>query len=235
LMFARAGWSWEIRGPASSGKQPSSAESADVRSKRPIIGLCGGIGAGKSRVAKEFGRQGCLVIDHDRLNQEVLQLPEVMQVLREWWGEEVVPPGGPPDRRRIAEIVFADPGERRRLEGLVHPLIVQRQRTMIGEVDGHSTIKAIVIDSPLLFESNLDHECDTVVFVDASVSERRRRCQERGWDAKELRRRERWQISLTEKRARAEFVVDNEGPAERLCPQVAEILQQVLAAHSRTE
>ncbi len=207
-----------------------------MRLNKPIIGLCGGIGAGKSRVAKEFERLGCLVIDHDRLNQKVLQLPEVMQTLRGWWGDKAAPPGGRADRRRIAQIVFSDPAERRRLEGLLHPLIVQRQATMIRAVDDHSTIKAIVIDSPLLFESNLDHECDTVVFVDASEPERLRRLrQERGWDTKELRQRERWQLSPVEKRARAAFVVDNEGPAEQLCPQVAEILQQVLAAHSWTE
>ena len=59
------------------------------------------------------------MIDHDRLNQEVLQLPEVMQTLRGWWGDKAAPPGGPVDRRRIARIVFSNPAERQRLEGLL--------------------------------------------------------------------------------------------------------------------
>jgi len=204
-----------------------------VHARKPIIGLCGGIGSGKSRVAREFEHLGCLVIDSDRLNTEVLQEPEVLATLRRWWGDEVIGADGRLDRRKVADRVFADPQERRRLEQLVHPLIEQRRAAMIKAVENHSAIKAIVIDSPLLFESNLDRECDTVVYVDASEGERLRRlAQERGWDAEELRRRERWQLALTEKRARADFIVDNEGPAERLCPQVADILQKVLARHN---
>jgi len=204
-----------------------------VHARKPIIGLCGGIGSGKSRVAREFERLGCLVIDSDRLNTEVLQEPEVLATLRQWWGDDVIGADGRLDRRKVADRVFADPQERRRLEQLVHPLIARRRADMIKAVENHSAIKAIVIDSPLLFESNLDRECDTVVYVDASEGERLRRLtQERGWDAEELRRRERWQLALAEKRARAEFIVDNEGPAERLCPQVADILQKVLARHN---
>ena len=137
---------------------------------------------------------------------------------------------------RIAEIVFADPGEKRRLEGLVYPLIAQRRAAIIKAVEDNSAIKAIVIDSPLLFESNLDRECDTIVFVDVSAAQRLRRLQqERGWGAEELRRRERWQISLDEKRSRAEFVVNNDGPDEQLFPQVAGILQTIVARYATQE
>ncbi|MCK4342115.1 MAG: dephospho-CoA kinase [Phycisphaerae bacterium] len=203
---------------------------------KPIIGLCGGIGAGKSRVAAEFERLGCLVIDSDRMNHEVLRLPEVLQTLRDWWGEDLVDEAGEPNRERLAEIVFDAPEQKRRLEGLVYPLIARRRKAMIIAVEDNSAHKAIVIDSPLLFESNLDRECSTVVFVDASAARRMRRLREsRGWDAEELRRRERWQITLDEKRSRAEFVVHNDGLAEQIGSQVAGILQKIMARHSVSE
>jgi dephospho-CoA kinase len=201
-----------------------------LKRKKPIIGLCGGIGAGKSQVAEVFERCGCLVISSDRLNHEVLREPEVLAALVSWWGEAVVDAAGGPRRERIAEIVFEDPEQKARLEELVYPLIARRRAAMIGAVEDNSAIKAIVLDSPLLFESNLDHECDSVVFVHASEARRIQRLwASRGWDAEELRRRERWQLSLALKRTRSDFVVDNDGPTEDLYPQVTDILRAIVA------
>lgn len=207
-----------------------------VRSRKPIIGLAGGIGAGKTRVATEFELAGCLVISSDRLNHELLALPDVLDTLCDWWGPDVRGADGRPDRRRIAEIVFANADQKRRLEALVYPLIARRRTAMIKAVEENPAIKAIVIDSPLLFESNLDRECDTIVFVDANMARRRHRLQqERGWDTEETQRRERWQISLDDKRSRAEFVVNNDGPPERLGPQVVDILQTIVTRHYATD
>jgi len=211
-------------------------EREEVKAKKPIIGLCGAIGAGKSRVAAEFERLGCRVVDSDRLSHEVLAQPEVVKTLREWWGPEVVAADGGPDRRRIAGIVFADGEEKRRLESLLHPLIARRRAAIILAVRDSTAVKAIIIDSPLLFEANLDRGCDTIVFVDAGESQRLRRLREsRGWDAEEVRRREQWQTPLPEKRSRAEFVVSNDGPPERLASQVADILRTILARRSCAE
>lgn len=204
-----------------------------MQGSKPIIGLAGGIGAGKTQVAQEFARQGALVVDSDRLNHEILGTPAVLAQLRQWWGEGVVSKDGGADRRRIAEVIFAQPAEKARLEQLVYPLIAARRRAIIEAVEDSSAITAIVIDSPLLFESNLDRECDTVVFVDASAARRAERLRStRGWDAAEVARRERWQLTTTEKRARAEFVIDNDGPPERLGPQAREILKKIVARHS---
>ncbi len=202
---------------------------------KPVIGLTGGIGAGKSRVAAEFARQGCLVVDSDRLNHEVLRDPEVKRQLVQWWGPEVLGASGEPERGRIAQKVFGDAGAKARLERLVYPLIAAKRGAMIAAVEGASAVKAIVIDSPLLLESNLDRECDSVVFVQASDQQRLERLQrERGWTVEELNRRERWQAPPAEKRARADFVIENDGPPDGLAPQVADILQKILARQTRT-
>ena len=94
----------------------------------PVIGLCGGIGAGKSAVAGILADLGCVVSDSDRDAREVLADPEVLEVLRGWWGDDVVGTDGRLDRSRIAGRVFADDSERARLEGLVHPRLHRLRR-----------------------------------------------------------------------------------------------------------
>ena len=204
-----------------------------MRRKKPIIGVCGGIGAGKSLVATEFERLGCVTIDSDQLNHQVLRRPEVLETLRQWWGGEAVTPTGDPDRGRIAKIVFADAAERRRLEELVYPLIAGLRADMISAANKDRAVKAIILDSPLLFESNLDRLCDTIVYVEASRARRLQRLKRKvRWSEEQLRQRERWQLPLSDKRARSEFAVDNEGPPERLRPQVTDILEKVLSRHT---
>jgi len=201
--------------------------------RKPIVGLCGGVGAGKSMVAKEFEHLGCLVIDSDRLNHEVLRRPDVLQTVRDWWGDRVVAADGRPDHRRIAEIVFSNPDEKRRLESLVHPLIARLREDMIKAGDEDPAVEAIILDSPLLLESNLDRLCDSIVFVEASETRRLQRLQrERNWGRDELDRRQRCQKPLAAKRSRSDFVINNDGPVGQLCPQVADIFGKVVSRPS---
>ena len=195
---------------------------------KPIVGLCGAIGSGKSTVAAEFGRQGCCVIDSDALNHAVLREPAVAGQLAEWWGKEILGPDGRPDRRKLAGIVFSDPAARQRLESLTHPLIAERRAAIIAEASKDAAFAAIVLDSPLLFESNLVQTCDAVVFVAVSDHERKQRLKRtRKWDADEVSRREQWQLPVAEKRRQADFVIDNEGERAALERQVAEILARL--------
>ncbi len=200
-----------------------------MRARKPIIGLCGGIGSGKSTVAAVFESLGCLVIASDALNHEVLSRAEVRDVIRGWWGESVVGADGALDRRKMAEIVFSDPRERERLESLTHPLIRQLQVDKIRQ-DSHSKTRAVILDSPLLFESDLHRSCDVVVFVDADHDTRLQRVsQTRGWGEDELDRREQWQKPLSWKRSRADYVIANNGARAHLETQARTILDDIVS------
>lgn len=200
---------------------------------KPVIGLSGAIGSGKSTVAGILKDLGCLVIDSDALNREILMLPTVAAELASWWGKGVLDAGGTVDRSAVARIVFDNPEERRRLESLTHPLIAARRRDMILAGSSNPAFVAIVLDSPLLFESRLDRLCDAVIFVDASPQKRLERLlNHRGWDREELERRERWQMSVDEKRARAGHVIENNGTLACLCERTRTLLDQVLAQYS---
>ncbi len=201
--------------------------------RKPIIGLCGGIGAGKSTVAAELARLGCLVIDSDALNDEVLREPEVVATLRQWWGDQVVRADGTLDREAVAKIVFEDAAQRRRLESLVHPLIARRREDMIADGIRNPAVKAIVLDSPLLLECQLDRLCDAIVYVEADPQQRLERLRRtRGWDVQELARREACQMPLSEKRRRADHVIRNDADRRALRRRVASVLERILAETS---
>ncbi|MFG0260707.1 MAG: dephospho-CoA kinase [Phycisphaerales bacterium JB041] len=196
---------------------------------RPVvIGLAGGIGAGKSAVARALAEFGCVVSDSDKAAREALDRQDVRDTLVGWWGPEVLGTDGRVDRKRVAAVVFADPDQRLRLEELVHP-IVRQSREELLELARDAGAPGAVIDAPLLFEAGLDAECDAVVFVDAPRQMRLDRVREtRGWDEAELERREKVQIPLDAKRRRSDYEVVNNADPEQLRLRVRRILDQIL-------
>ncbi len=198
-------------------------------SRKPIIGLSGGIGSGKSAVAAEFARCGALVIDSDDLNRRVLERAEVKAELARWWGADIVRADGRVDRRRIAEIIFGDEQARRRLEGLVHPLIDALRADIMIKGLAEDPASAIILDSPLLFESSLSRHCDFTVFVESSEQQRLERVgRSRGWDARELSRREQAQWPLSEKRRQSSHLIRNDSTLDELRSRARQLLVQLL-------
>ena len=198
---------------------------------RPIvIGLAGGVGSGKSTVARAFEELGCLVSDSDRLARNALTNKDVIAELRGWWGDRVLDHEGRIDRRAVAGIVFHDSVQRDRLEALIHPMIRASRQELIDRAE-HANAPAVIVDAPLLFEAGLDADCDAIVFVDAPRSVRLERVQRnRNWDERELDRREASQMGLDEKRRRSSHVVQNgEIDREALSEQVRGILEELRA------
>ena len=208
---------------------------------KPIIGIVGGIGSGKSHVAGLFAELGCLVIDSDAQVREAYRDPAVLATIREWWGGDVFRPDGTLDRSAVAGKVFGDPAEKRRLEALIHPLVhAAREQAMRGAA-GDPQVVAYVWDTPLLLEVGLRDQCDAIVFVDAPFEARLARVRAtRGWDEAELVRREKSQMPLDTKRRLSEYPLNNAAHAGAdvsgstdLREQVRRVLSQILAGSVR--
>ena len=204
------------------------------RVPRPVvIGMAGGVGSGKSTVARAFASVGCLVSDSDAQAKEILTRAEIIDILVSWWGEEILTNDRAVDRSRVAAIVFADEAERRRLEGLIHPAIKQTREELVERALREGA-DGVVVDAPLLFEAGLDEECDAVVFVDTPRAERLRRVQgSRGWTEEELDRRERAQIGLDEKKSRSDHVIRNSGASQAELVEAARAILQAVKDKAR--
>jgi dephospho-CoA kinase len=198
-----------------------------VAPKKPVIGLIGGIGSGKSRVSELLARRGARVLSGDQAGHEALRQPEVKARVVERWGPGVLDESGAVDRRRLAARVFADPAERRALEAIVWPWIGRRLRDEVEAAQADPAVKFVLLDAAVLLEAGWDDVCDRLVYVDAPREVRLRRlAEQRGWSAEELAARERAQLALTEKARRADDVLDNSGPPEALARQVDDLLQR---------
>lgn len=196
---------------------------------KPVIGLAGGIGSGKTAVGRILQEFGAGLIESDRLGHEELGAPEVVHALKSWWGDEVVGPDGGVDRGRVAAIAFADSKERERLEALLHPRIGARRAELARGFESDDSVCMIVIDAPLLYEAGVDAECDLVIFVEADPAVRAGRVRaQRNWTEQEWTRREKMQEPLDMKRRKADHIVTNNSSLRALRGQVAHLVTQIL-------
>ena len=201
---------------------------------RPIIGISGGIGSGKSHIARLFGELGCAVIDSDAQVKAAYSDPSVLAKLREWWGDSAVTADGLPNRKAIAQKVFSDESERKRLEGLLHPLVAQLRDKEMEALAKNSSIVAFIWDTPLLFEAGLSGKCDALLFVNTPLEIRQQRvARTRGWSPEELLRRENLQWPLDRKRQISDYVIQNTADAGDARDQVRDVLSRILARFGR--
>lgn len=197
-----------------------------MTTRKPVVGLIGGIGSGKSTVAEAFARRGAQVISGDRLGHEALRQPTIREQVVAHFGQGVLDEQGEIDRRRLGAMVFADPAWLRALEKLVFPYIERRFPEEVAAARQDPRIALIVFDAAVLLEAGWNKWCDRVVYVDAPPEVRLARlARQRGWSAKEVQARENSQLPLAEKKARADFVIDNAGPPEQRDAQVDRLLR----------
>lgn len=199
--------------------------SAPFRPARPlVVGVLGGIAAGKSTVAQAFAAHGLVHLDADAVARAVSAEPDVLAEVVRRLGPTAVR-AGQLDRQALGERVFRDPAARQELEAILHPRI--RARLLADLATAKARGDSVLLDVPLLLENGLIAECDHVVFLDAAPATREARAAARGWPPGELERREAAQAPLAEKRARARFVLDTNGDLAALRGGVAAILDQL--------
>lgn len=178
------------------------------------IGLTGGIGTGKSRVARLLADLGAAVIDADALARQVVEPggPAYDGVVARF-GPEILRPDGTIDRAALAAVVFSDPDARRDLEALVHPAVrVETQRRLAELESGADPPPAVVVDIPLLFEAGREGDFDQiwVVYAPDAVALDRAAARD-GADPEQIKARMRAQWPIEEKVRRAHVVIDNSG------------------------
>ena len=199
---------------------------------KPVIGLMGGVGSGKSLVARQLASLGCAVIDSDALGRAALEEADIRAELVQRWGRQILDEGGQVDRTKMARMVFEQPDRLRELEQLIHPRVHAERERLREAYEADGAVKAIVEDCPLLVEAGLDGQCDATIFVAADRQRRLERvAAERGWGEAELADREKQQVGLDKKTDLADYVVDNNAGEEDCLSQVRRVLSQIL--HTR--
>jgi len=198
-----------------------------------LVGLTGGIGSGKTTVARMFGELGAVVFDADKLAREAVELGTRGYVaVVELFGSDVLMPGGELDRAALAHRVFNNDLERKELEAVLHPEIFRMFEERVKPF--RDTDSVVVFDVPLLIESGYDRRCDWVVLVEAPEALRLRRVIEFGRTEQDAKLRMAAQTSDEVKAFRSDAIIDNSGSLEDLKAQVegvwAEIQREVGAS-----
>lgn len=212
--------------------------------RRPLrVGLTGNIGSGKSSVARLLRHHGAAIIDADLLARQATDDPAVLERIAKDLGPELVARDedgvASLDRARTAALVFGDAAALAALNDIIHPWVRARSAELERELTGsHDPPPVIVHDIPLLYENGLEVGLDAVVVVTAPLATRLARVVERVGAASMMAKAAAWsdaeardaaQLSLEEKAARADFVVDNSGSTSDLQQNTARLWEELLA------
>jgi dephospho-CoA kinase len=193
----------------------------------PVVGLTGGIGAGKSTALAALERLGAAVLSTDAVVHSLYEDPRVRDAVVQRWGDDIAPDGRI-DRSAVAAAAFADPEERAWLEGTLWPRVgeeVARWRAGLEDLDPPPP--AAVVEVPLLFEAGMEKAFDATIAVVADEDVRARRAESRGHAA--LNERAARQLAQDEKAQRATFVVANSGTIDDLERSLAAVLDKLRA------
>ena len=192
-----------------------------------MVGLTGGIGSGKTAAADEFGRLGAAVVDTDAIAHELTEKGgAALPAIEKLFGSRFLDPAGGMDRKKMRDHVFANPGAKRALEGLLHPMIREESARRIAAASAPYVVHVV----PLLIESpDYRRRVDRVLVVDAPEDTQVERVRTRsGLSEDEVRAIMRTQVSRAERLAAADDVIDNGGARDALRKQVAELHQKYL-------
>jgi dephospho-CoA kinase len=192
----------------------------------PLVGLTGGMGAGKSTALAALEALGAAVLSTDAVVHELYAGDERLRAaLVARWGEQVAP-GGSVDRAAVAQRAFARPEDRAWLEQLLWPIVGERVAQWLQSVRARRPPpRAAVVEVPLLFEAGMEELYDATVAVVADEQLRRERAASRGHNLEDARAAR--QLEQHEKAARATFTVRNDGTREDLAAQLSAVLDKL--------
>ncbi len=194
---------------------------------KPVIGLIGGIGAGKTTAARGFQMRNGAVIDADVIGHRTLEQPNIIEKVTQRWGDSVRKANGSLDRRAIGRIVFANPKERNALEEMVFPFIGKECKKEIKKALDDPDIRFAVLDAAVLLEAGWNENVDRIVYIEAPREIRLARVAERnGWSEADLTAREAAQWPAEMKKAKSDVILINEASSEDLQRQIDQLLEE---------
>lgn len=193
-----------------------------------VIGLTGGIGAGKSTVSDYLLDKGYIVIDADKIARALTDKgSDTLQALTAAFGEEILFADGSLDRKKLAGIVFSDGEKRLILEEITTKEVVRIIEERLMQLQGEGCKGPVFVDAPLLFESGADKLTGAVWLVDADLDVRVARVMARdGASAEDVKRRIESQMDSEEKKVRSTDIIDNSKGKELLYRQVEQLLEK---------
>jgi dephospho-CoA kinase len=196
---------------------------------KPVIGILGGIGSGKSTVAIQFANLGCAIIEADKIAHDVLENQDIIDAVSAIFGADTLSPDGMIVRSRLAEKVFENSERLEKLQSIIHPPVIEQCEHLLAQYLTTPSIPAVVLDIPLLMESGMTHRCSTLIFVESPPEVRFGRATgKKGISPEQIKKRENFQISLDKKREIAHYVIQNNSDLSDLSEQVARVYSAVM-------
>lgn len=195
-----------------------------------LVALTGGIGSGKSLAGDFFEELGAIVVDSDQLARDVIErgTPGFDELLAEF-GDGILT-DGLVDRKKLGEIVFADPEKRKKLESITHPRI----REALDEVTKGAPAHSVVINQiPLLAETGGKDRFDLVIAVTTALELRKERLVKRGLASYEIEKRIAAQATDAEREAIADFIITNNSDKDSLLRQVEKLWTEILLPRAK--
>lgn len=189
------------------------------------IGITGGIASGKTIVSQYIRQKGYVVIDCDEIAHDELKKPEVIAMIRDAFGDSVVSQQQI-NRANLGKIIFSDPEKRTQLNEMIHPRVIDEVNRRVNSLRNH---ELVFIDVPLLYEAHMETMMDHVIVVYVNLETQLRRLMARdGINESVAIPKIASQMSLEEKRQRADFVVNNSHTVMSTFRQVGQIIRRIL-------
>jgi dephospho-CoA kinase len=193
------------------------------------VGLTGGIASGKSTIMRNFANLGCITVDADAIVARLYRPGEAgHRAIVQTYGRGVLQASGEIDRKKLADVAFANAGEAKKLNALIHPIVIAEQARMMAEAEaGGDAI--FIVEATLLLESGGRQRFDRIVVVDVQPDVQMARAIGRGMTAEDVTRRITHQMPREERLRQADYVIDNSGDPEAGFAETLRVYEQLRA------
>jgi len=200
-----------------------------VKRSKPLVGVTGIIGSGKTTVSRLFGKLGAAIFDADVAARKSTEDVEIISRIGKTFGNQIFDSNGILDRKKLANIVFSSKGKLQQLNSIVHPHVRKQMWSFVEVQQELAEVALIIIDSPLIYETGLYTHLDFIVVVSSDIEACIQRVQQRnGLSREEIQDRLSRQIPLEKKIKRADFNIDNNNPVKSLNKHVQSVFTNIM-------